>query len=108
MLDINKLVETIILDRNPKTKIRSNSSNDGMPRFANISLALLRHGNIIKRRKLLLKATFDFFKTSKKKIFGKNSKLPQLFCSILLSLQRDSHFGITHSLVILKIYAMFK
>ena len=40
MLDINKLVETIILDRNPKTKIRSNSSNDGMPRFANISLAL--------------------------------------------------------------------
>ena len=48
------LVETIILDRNPKTKIRSNSSNDGMPRFANISLALLRHGNIIKRRKLLL------------------------------------------------------
>ena len=44
MLDINKLVETIILDRNPKTKIRSNSSNDGMPRFANISLALLFYG----------------------------------------------------------------
>ena len=48
------LVETIILDRNPKTNFLSNSSNDRMPRFANISLALLRHDNIIKRRKLLL------------------------------------------------------
>ena len=54
--------ETIILDRNPKTKILSNSSNDGMLRFANISLALLRHGNIIKRPKLLLYATFNFLK----------------------------------------------
>ena len=40
MLDINKLFETIILDRNPKTKILSNSSNNGMLRFANITLAL--------------------------------------------------------------------
>ena len=29
----------MILDRNPKTKILSNSPNDGMLRFANISLA---------------------------------------------------------------------
>ena len=63
MLDINKLFETMILHRNPKTKILSNSSNDGMLRFANISLGLLRNGNIIKRRKLLLKGTFKFFKT---------------------------------------------
>ena len=54
MLDINKLFETIIPYRNPKTKILSNSSNVGMLRFANISLALLHHGNIIKHRKLLL------------------------------------------------------
>ena len=54
MLDINKVFETIILDRNPKTKILSNSSKDGMLRFANISIALLRHDNIIKHRKLLL------------------------------------------------------
>ena len=45
---MNNLFETMILDRKPKT------SNDGMLRFANISLALLRHGNIIKRRELLL------------------------------------------------------
>ena len=45
--------ETGITDY-PKTKILSNSSNDRMPRFANITQALLRHGNIIKRRKLLL------------------------------------------------------
>ena len=43
---MNNLFETMILDRKPKTKILSNSSNDGMLRFANISLALLRHGNI--------------------------------------------------------------
>ena len=59
---MNKLFETIILDRNPKAKIFSTSSNDRMLRFANISLALLRHGNIIKRRKLLLYATFNFLK----------------------------------------------
>ena len=59
MLDINKLVETIILDRNPKTKIRSNSSNDGMPRFANISLALLRHGNIVELNLLYKKPTLN-------------------------------------------------
>ena len=35
-----------------------------MFKFTNISLALLRHGSIIhvKRRKLLLYATFNFFK----------------------------------------------
>ena len=37
MLDINKFFETITPDRNPKTKIHSNSSNNGMLRFANIS-----------------------------------------------------------------------
>ena len=41
MLHIIKLFITIILDRNPKTKILSNSPNDGMLRFANISLATL-------------------------------------------------------------------
>ena len=51
---MNNLFETMILDQKPNTKILSNSSNDGMLRFANISLALLRHGNIIKRRDLLL------------------------------------------------------
>ena len=48
------LFETISLDRNPKIKILSFSSNDGMLRFANISLALLHHGYILKRRKPLL------------------------------------------------------
>ena len=62
MLDITKLFETIILDRNPTRKILSNSSNDGILTFANISLALLCHGNIIKRRKLLLSTTFNCFK----------------------------------------------
>ena len=33
-----------------------------MFKFTNISLALLRYGNLIKRRKLLLYATFNFFK----------------------------------------------
>ena len=51
---MNNLFDTMILDQKPKTKILSNSSSDGMPIFANISLALLRHGNIIKRRELLL------------------------------------------------------
>ena len=49
---MNKLFETKILDRNPKTKILSNSSNDGMLSLANMSLALLRH-DITKRSKLL-------------------------------------------------------
>ena len=30
--------------------------------YTNISLALLRHGNLLKRRKLLLYATFSFSK----------------------------------------------
>ena len=54
MLDINKLFETIILDRNSKTTILSNSSNDGMLRFANSSLALLRHGNINKTSQTII------------------------------------------------------
>ena len=33
MLDINKLLELIILDRNPKTNILSNSSNDLIFKF---------------------------------------------------------------------------
>ena len=64
MFDIIKLFETIILDRNPNTIILSTSANDGMLRFANIPLALLRHCNMIKRRKLLLQATFNFFKAA--------------------------------------------
>ena len=44
---MNNLFEAMILDQKPKTKILSNSSSDGMHRFANISLALLRHGNIV-------------------------------------------------------------
>ena len=40
MLDINKLLELIILDRNPNTNILSNSSNDLIFKFTNISLAL--------------------------------------------------------------------
>ena len=51
---MNNLFEAMILDQKPKTKILSNSSSDGMHRFANISLSLLRHGNIINRRELLL------------------------------------------------------
>ena len=39
---------------NPNTNILSNSSNDLIFKFTNISLALLRQGNPIKRRKLLL------------------------------------------------------
>ena len=54
MLDINKLLELIILDRNPNTNILNNSSNDLIFKFTNISLALLRQGNPLKRRKLLL------------------------------------------------------
>ena len=53
MLDINKLLELIILDRNPNTNILSNSSNDLIFKFTNVSLALLL-GNPIKRRRLLL------------------------------------------------------
>ena len=44
MLDINKLLELIILDRNPNTNILSNSSNDLIFKFTNISLALLLQG----------------------------------------------------------------
>ena len=62
MLDINKFLELIILDRNPNTNILSNSSNDLIFKFTNISLALLRQGNPIKRRKLLLFATLNFFR----------------------------------------------
>ena len=54
MFDINKLLEMIILDRNPNTNILNNSPNDLIFKFTNISLALLRQGNPIKRRKLLL------------------------------------------------------
>ena len=46
MLDLNRLFDPIIIDRNLKTKIQR-ISNNGMRRFANISLALLRHGNIV-------------------------------------------------------------
>ena len=43
-------------------KILSISSNERMFKFTNILLALWRHGNFMKRRKLLLYATFIFFK----------------------------------------------
>ena len=47
---------------NPNVKILSISSKERMFKFTNIPLALLRHGNLIKRRKLLLYATFNFLK----------------------------------------------
>ena len=62
MLDISTLFEAITLDINPNVKILSISSKEQMFIFTNISLALLRHGNLIKRRKLLLYAPFNFFK----------------------------------------------
>ena len=52
----------MILDQKPKTKNLSNSSSDGMLRFAKISLALLRHGNIIKRPNYYCKQLSFFFK----------------------------------------------
>ena len=45
---MNKLFEINILDRNPKTKILSNSSKDGILGFANISLVFLHHCDNIK------------------------------------------------------------
>ena len=60
---MSRLFETITLDMNPKVKILSISSNELMLRFTNISLALLRHGIRIERRKLFLYATFNFFRT---------------------------------------------
>ena len=53
MLDVNKLLDLIILDQNPNTNILSNSSNNLIFKFTNISLALLRQDNSIKRLKLL-------------------------------------------------------
>ena len=50
---MNKFFETIIFDKNPKTKFSEYFINDGKLRFANISLAIqLCHSNtcIIKRR----------------------------------------------------------
>ena len=42
--NINWLCEAVTLERKLKTKILSISSKEWMPRFANISVALLRHG----------------------------------------------------------------
>ena len=39
---------------NPNVKILSISSKERMFKFTNILLSLLRHGNLIKRRRLLL------------------------------------------------------
>ena len=44
MLDINSLLELIILDWNPITNIPSNSPNELIFKFPNISPALLHHG----------------------------------------------------------------
>ena len=43
----NWLCEAVTLERKLKTKILSISSKEWMPRFANISVALLRHGKNI-------------------------------------------------------------
>ena len=59
--NINWLCEAVTLERNLKTKILSISSKEWMPRFANISVALLRHGKNINRRRLLLCTIFNFF-----------------------------------------------
>ena len=59
---MNRFFETISLDINPKVKILSISLSELMLKSTNISLELLRHGNRIKRRKLLLYATFNYFK----------------------------------------------
>ena len=59
--NINWLCEAVTLERKLKTKILSISSKEWMPRFANISVALLRHGKNINRRRLLLYAIFNFF-----------------------------------------------
>ena len=59
--NINWLCEAVTLERKLKTKILIISSKEWMPRFANISVALLRHGKNINRRRLLLYAIFNFF-----------------------------------------------
>ena len=59
--NINWLCDAVTLERKLKTKILSISSKEWMPRFANISVALLRHGKNIIRRRLLLYAIFNFF-----------------------------------------------
>ena len=59
---LSTLLETITFDINPNVKTPSISSKERMFKFTNISLVLLRHVNLIKRRKLLLYATFNFFK----------------------------------------------
>ena len=59
--NINWLCEAVTLERKLKTKILSISSKEWMPRLAIISVALLRHGKNINRRRLLLYAIFNFF-----------------------------------------------
>ena len=58
--NINWLCEAVTLERKLKTKILSISSKEWMLRFANISVALSRHGKNINRRRLLLYAIFNF------------------------------------------------
>ena len=59
---MSRLFVTTTLDISTKVKILSISSCELMLKFTKISLALLRHGNLIKRRKLLVYVTFNFFK----------------------------------------------
>ena len=59
---MKRLFETITPDINPNVRILSNSSNELMLKFTNISLVLLRQGNLIKRCKLLLYATLKCLK----------------------------------------------
>ena len=59
---MSRLFETSTLDISTKVKILSISSCESMLKITKISLALLRHGNLIKRRKLLVYVTFNFFK----------------------------------------------
>ena len=59
--NINWLCEAVTLERKLKTKILSISSKEWMLRFANILVALLRHGKNINRRRLLLYTIFNLF-----------------------------------------------
>ena len=53
MTDVNNLLEILIPNLNPKIKNSINSSNSGVVvKSVNMSLKLLRHSNIMKRREL--------------------------------------------------------
>ena len=111
--------DAVTLEQKLKTKILSNSSKEWMPRFANISVALLRHGKNINRRRLLLYAIFNFFSCCfctikphrctikvrtirfKQETFYTNGKLKKKFSTISL------HYHIIFSSAFLNRYQNF-